>query len=62
MLLFNYLDHGGVGARAEAFDLSQREQTIRSGLALLNVQVLLDGLLDLLRATHHARCRAAQLF
>lgn len=29
--------------------------------AYVDVQVLLDGLLDLLRAAHHARRRAAQL-
>lgn len=54
-----YLDHGGVGAGAEALHLSQGEKPIGGGLSLLDVQVVLDGLLDLLRPAHHAGRRAA---
>ena len=41
--------------------LSESEESVRGGFPFMNAQVLLDGLLDLLRAAHHARGRAAEL-
>jgi hypothetical protein len=55
------LDHGGVGAGAEALYLPEGEKTVRGSLALLDVQVLLDRLLDLLGAAHHTGGRSAEL-
>lgn len=40
------LDHGGVDAGAEAFDLDEGEETVGGGLALLDAEFLLDGLDD----------------
>ena len=40
------LDHRRVDAGAEAFDLEEGEEAVGRGLALLDVEVLLDGLDD----------------
>lgn len=40
------LDHGGVDAGAEAFDLDEGEETVLGGLALLDAEVVGDGLDD----------------
>lgn len=40
------LDHGRVGAGAEALDLDEGEEAVGGGLALLDAQVLRDGLDD----------------
>lgn len=40
------LDHGGVDAGTEAFDLDEGEETVGGGLALLDAELLLDGLDD----------------
>ena len=40
------LDHGGVDAGAKALDFDEGEEAVRGGLALLDVEVLLDGLDD----------------
>jgi hypothetical protein len=45
------LDHGGVDAGTEAFDLEDGEETVGGGLALLNAELLLNGLDDNIRAT-----------
>lgn len=55
------LNHGGVGACSHTLNFAKGEESIRSGLAFLDVKVVLDGLLDLFRATDHARRGAAQL-
>jgi hypothetical protein len=44
------LNHGGVDAGTEAFDLENGEETVGGGLALLNAELLLDGLDDNIRA------------
>ena len=49
------LHHRGVGARSKALDLNQRELFIRRRLSVVDVKVILDGLLDSLRAAEHAR-------
>lgn len=38
------LDHGGVDAGAEAFDLEEGEETVLGSLALLDAEVVGDGL------------------
>lgn len=38
------LDHGGVDAGAEALDLDEGEEAVLGGLALLDAEVLTDGL------------------
>lgn len=38
------LDHGGVDAGTETLDLDEGEETVSGGLALLDAEVLLDGL------------------
>lgn len=40
------LDHGSVDAGTEALDLDEGEETILGGLALLDAEVVLDGLDD----------------
>ena len=40
------LHHGGVDAGAQALDLEEGEEAVGRGLALLDAQVLLDGLDD----------------
>lgn len=40
------LDHGRVDAGAEALDLDESEEAVRSGLALLDAEVVDDGLDD----------------
>lgn len=40
------LDHGGVDAGSEAFNLDEGEEPVRGGLALLDAQFLLDCLDD----------------
>jgi hypothetical protein len=52
------LDHGGVDAGTEALDLENGEETVGSGLALLNSELLLNGLDDNIRsaASKLARC------
>lgn len=44
------LDHGGVDAGTEALDLDEGKQAVGGGLALLNAEVLGDGLDDGIRA------------
>lgn len=44
------LDHGRVGAGAQAFDLDESEEAVGGGLALLDAEVLRDGLDDLVAA------------
>jgi len=56
-----HLNHGGVGARAEAFDFEQRKQAVLGRAAVLDVELVHDGFLDVFRAAHHARRSAAQL-
>lgn len=40
------LDHGGVDAGAQALDLDKGEEAVGGGLALLDAELLLDGLDD----------------
>lgn len=52
------LNHGGVHAGTEALDLENGEETVGSGLALLNSELLLNSLDDNIRSTASklARC------
>lgn len=45
------LDHGGVDAGAETLDLEEGEEAVGRGLALLDAEVLRDGLDDGVGAT-----------
>ena len=56
-----HLDHWGVGAGAEALDLAEGKEAVGSSLAVLDAEVVLNGALDVLRATDHAGGSAAEL-
>mmetsp|Transcript_8566 Transcript_8566/g.14508 ORF Transcript_8566/g.14508 Transcript_8566/m.14508 type:complete len:229 (-) Transcript_8566:200-886(-) len=55
------LDHWRVGTSAQTLHLQQSEEAVLGGLAILDTQMLLNGLFDVLRTTNHAGCGAAEL-
>ena len=61
MPYFSYLNHGGVDACSQALDLRESEHVVLGRLADFEVQRLLDGVEDLVRAPEPARGGGADL-
>jgi len=55
------LDHGGVGARSKALHFLKSEETVSTGLAILNVRKVFDSLHDVLSSSEHARSGSTDL-
>lgn len=55
------LNHGSVRASAETFHTEESEHAVGSGLAVLNAELLGQGLENLFGAAEHARSGATRL-
>ena len=55
------LDHRGIGAGTKTLHLKKGEQSILRCFAILDTQLLLDGLHNLLTTTQHAGSGATEL-